>query len=215
METVSEGQISEPTTAQYRTVPLRPYNVTFDPLSIGLVKKSSYVIFIYYKRLSLAGYNMCLMVISNRSWLLLRSVARSHRCFWVWPLPGFLALMSWCLHYFDYAHFVTNSFDKCINDVMTMTSDLSWMWKHFHCNPDSRKITLFRKVAIGIRRKTPQIIERGEDLVASFDENLRPGRTYQVPHHTHMFNGHCPALFCLVSKSEDDDGDPCNSLTMS
>ena len=155
------------------------------------------------------------MVISNRSWLLLRSVARSHRCFWVWPLPGFLALMSWCLHYFDYAHFVTNSFDKCINDVMTMTSDLSWMWKHFHCNPDSRKITSFRKVAIGIRRKTPQIIERGEDLVASFDENLRPGRTYQVPHRTHMSNGHCPALFCLVSKSEDDDGDPCNSLTMS
>ena len=99
----------------------------------------------------------------------------------------FFSLMSWCLHYFDYAHFVTNSFDKCINDVMTMTSDLSWMWKHFHCNPDSRKITLFRKVAIGIRRKTPQIIERGEDLVASFDENLRPGRTYQVPHHTHIW----------------------------
>ena len=37
VETVSEGQISEPTTAQYRTVPLRPYNVTFDPLSIGVV----------------------------------------------------------------------------------------------------------------------------------------------------------------------------------
>ena len=37
VETVSEGQISEPTTAQYRTVPLRPYNVTFDPLSIGIV----------------------------------------------------------------------------------------------------------------------------------------------------------------------------------
>ena len=36
VETVSEGQISEPTTAQYRTVPLRPYNVTFDPLSIGI-----------------------------------------------------------------------------------------------------------------------------------------------------------------------------------
>ena len=37
VETVSEGQISEPTTAQYRTVPLRPYNVTFDPLSIGIL----------------------------------------------------------------------------------------------------------------------------------------------------------------------------------
>ena len=35
-------------------------------------------------------------------------------------------------------------------------------------------------MAIGIRRKTPQIIERGQDLVASFNENLRPGRTYQV-----------------------------------
>ena len=31
METVSEGRISLPTTAQYRTVPLRPHNVTFDP----------------------------------------------------------------------------------------------------------------------------------------------------------------------------------------
>ena len=36
------------------------------------------------------------------------------------------------------------------------------------------------QVAIGIRRKTPQIIERGQPLVASFTENLRPGRTYQV-----------------------------------
>ena len=36
------------------------------------------------------------------------------------------------------------------------------------------------QVAIGIRRKTPQIIERGQDLVTSFKENLRPGRTYQV-----------------------------------
>ena len=35
VETVSEGQISDPTTAQYRTVPLRPHNVTFDPLSVG------------------------------------------------------------------------------------------------------------------------------------------------------------------------------------
>merc|ERR1711892_250649 len=34
VETVSEGQISDPTTAQYRTVPLRPHNVTFDADSI-------------------------------------------------------------------------------------------------------------------------------------------------------------------------------------
>jgi receptor-type tyrosine-protein phosphatase beta len=31
VETVSEDQISQPTTAQYRTVPLRPGNITFDP----------------------------------------------------------------------------------------------------------------------------------------------------------------------------------------
>ena len=37
METVSEDQISEPTTAQYRTVPWRPHNVTFDPTKIGTV----------------------------------------------------------------------------------------------------------------------------------------------------------------------------------
>lgn len=36
------------------------------------------------------------------------------------------------------------------------------------------------QVAIGIRRKTPQIVDRGKELVASFTENLRPGRTYQV-----------------------------------
>ncbi len=35
VETVSEGRISDPTTAQYRTVPLRPHNVTFDPETIG------------------------------------------------------------------------------------------------------------------------------------------------------------------------------------
>jgi hypothetical protein len=40
--------------------------------------------------------------------------------------------------------------------------------------------TSCHQVAIGIRRKTPQIIERGQPLVASFTENLRPGRTYQV-----------------------------------
>ena len=35
METFSDGQISDPTRAQYRTVPLRPHNVTFAPQSIG------------------------------------------------------------------------------------------------------------------------------------------------------------------------------------
>ena len=35
VQTVSEGRISEPTTAEYRTVPLRPHNVTFDPEKIG------------------------------------------------------------------------------------------------------------------------------------------------------------------------------------
>lgn len=35
VQTVSEDQISEPTTAQYRTVPWRPHNVTFDPNEIG------------------------------------------------------------------------------------------------------------------------------------------------------------------------------------
>ena len=34
VETVSEDRISAPTTAQYRTVPWRPYNVTFDLESI-------------------------------------------------------------------------------------------------------------------------------------------------------------------------------------
>ena len=36
------------------------------------------------------------------------------------------------------------------------------------------------QVAIGIRRKTPQNIDRGSPLRARFKENLKPGRTYQV-----------------------------------
>ena len=35
VETVSENEISDPTTAQYRTVPWRPHNVSFDPNFIG------------------------------------------------------------------------------------------------------------------------------------------------------------------------------------
>ena len=89
VETVSEGRISDPTTAQYRTVPLR--NVTFDPINIG---------------------------------------------------PNFFSVK----------------------------------WS------EPRGVSEFDRyqVAIGIRRKTPQIILRGNPLVARFTENLRPGRTYQV-----------------------------------
>ena len=91
METVSEGQISDQTTAQYRTVPWRPHNVSFNPDLIG-----------------------------------------------------------------------PDSFE------------VSWS--------GPRELTEFDRyqVAIGIRRKTPQIIERGAPLKARFVENLKPGRTYQV-----------------------------------
>jgi receptor-type tyrosine-protein phosphatase beta len=91
VETVSEGQISAPTTAQYRTVPWRPYNVTFDESTTG---------------------------------------ADFFEVRWSGP----------------------------------------------------REITEFDRyqVAIGIRRKTPQIVERGAPLRASFTENLKPGLTYQV-----------------------------------
>ena len=139
------------------------------------------------------------MVISNRSWLLLRSVARSHRCFWVWPLPGFLALMT---HVMIFWITLIMLILPWIHTTMMLRPSLLIysLWKHLHCIPDSRKTTLFRKVAIGIRRKTPQIIERGEDLVASFDENLRPGRTYQVPHHTHISTKHGLAYILLGFK---------------
>jgi len=36
------------------------------------------------------------------------------------------------------------------------------------------------QVAIGIRRKSPQIIERGQQLVATFNDDILPGRTYEV-----------------------------------
>ncbi len=35
VQTISEDRVSEPTTDQYRTVPLRPHNVTFNPDKIG------------------------------------------------------------------------------------------------------------------------------------------------------------------------------------
>ena len=91
VQTDSEGVISDPTTAQYRTVPWRPHNVSFDPDSIG---PDSFEV--------------------------------------IWSGP--------------------------------------------------REFTEFDRyqVAIGIRRKTPQIIEKGTPLRARFTENLKPGRTYQV-----------------------------------
>ena len=91
VETFSDGQISDPTRAQYRTVPLRPYNVTFDQNNIG---------------------------------------------------PDFFSVR-WS------GPVGISEFDRY-------------------------------QVAIGIRRKQPQIIERGQPLEARFTENLTPGRTYQV-----------------------------------
>ena len=91
VSTVSEGQISDPLTAQYRTVPLRPSNVTFDPLSVG---PDSFTV--------------------------------------RWSAPD-------------------------------GPSESDW----YH-------------VAIGIQQKTPQIVDRGNKLMANFTENLRPGRTYSV-----------------------------------
>ena len=89
--TINDDQISEPSTAQYRTVPWRPHNVTFDPTKIG-----------------------------------------------------------------------PDSFE------------VSWS--------EPIEITEFDQyqVAIGIKRKSPQIIERGAPLTAKFTENLKPGHTYQV-----------------------------------
>ena len=92
VSTVSEGQISDPSTAQYRTVPLRPHNVTFDPLSVG---PDSFTV--------------------------------------RWSAPD-----------------GPSEFDRY-------------------------------QVAIGIGGETPTtIVDRGKELVASFTENLRPGRTYHV-----------------------------------
>jgi len=91
VQTVSEGQISDPLTAQYRTVPLRPNNIMSDQSAVG---------------------------------------SDSFTVRWSGPTG-------------------ISEFDRY-------------------------------QVAIGIRRKTPQIIERGQPLVAEFRENLRPGRTYEV-----------------------------------
>ena len=91
--TLSYDQISDPLTAQYRTVPLRPYNVTFNQASI-----------------------------------------------------------------------TTDSFT------------VEWD------GPDPSQVSEYDRyqVAIGIRRKSPQIIEKGAPRVAKFSTDILPGRTYQV-----------------------------------
>ena len=82
----------------------------------------------------------------------------------------------------------------CLLSVSLLTpgSTVPWIYEFilFSTGPDyfevswsgPRELTEFDRyqVAIGIRRKTPQIIERGAPLKARFTENLKPGRTYQV-----------------------------------
>ena len=92
--TISDDQISDPVTAQYRTVPLRPYNVTFNQASI-----------------------------------------------------------------------TTDSFT------------VEWD------GPDPSQVSEFDRYqvrTIGIRRKSPQIIEKGAPRVAKISTDILPGRTYQV-----------------------------------
>ena len=111
VETFSDGQISDPTRAQYRTVPLRPHNVTFAPQSIG---------------------------------------PTSFSVRWSGPIG-------------------ISEFDR----YQVRTGG--------HTSHSVRKVAMtgmtriLFQVAIGIRRKTPQIIERGQPLVARFTENLTPG----------------------------------------
>jgi len=59
-----------------------------------------------------------------------------------------------------------------------------------------REITEFDRyqVAIGIRRKTPQIVDRGATLKARFTENLKPGRTYQVTILSLVNDNACPSV---------------------
>ena len=51
------------------------------------------------------------------------------------------------------------------------------------------------QVAIGIRRKTPQIIERGQPLVARFTENLTPGRGF-------LFNCENQLMVCSSNNNQ-------------
>ena len=87
--TFSDGQISDPTQARYRTVPLRPNNVTFDQIGPGFFSVR-------------------------------------------WSEPSGIS-----------------EFDRY-------------------------------QVTIGTQKNNPQIIEKGQPLVARFAENLTPGQTYQV-----------------------------------
>ena len=108
METFSDGQISDPTRAQYRTVPLRPHNVTFAPQSIG---------------------------------------PTSFSVRWSGPIG-------------------ISEFDRY--QVRTGGHSVRVVAR-------TGMMRILFQVAIGIRRKTPQIIERGQPLVARFTENLTPG----------------------------------------
>ena len=111
METFSDGQISDPTRAQYRTVPLRPHNVTFAPQSIG---------------------------------------PTSFSVRWSGPIG-------------------ISEFDRY--QVRTGGHSVRVVAR-------TGMMRILFQVAIGIRRKTPQIIERGQPLVARFTENLTPGRGF-------------------------------------
>ena len=97
VQTISEDRVSEPRTNQYRTVPLRPHNVTFNPNKIG-----------------------------------------------------------------------------------PYSFEVEWE------GPDGESEFDRYTVAIGIRRKTPQTIDRGQPLVAHFTENLHPGQTYKVVVKSHI-----------------------------
>ena len=111
METFSDGQISDPTRAQYRTVPLRPHNVTFAPQSIG---------------------------------------PTSFSVRWSGPIG---------ISEFD--RYQVRRGGHSVRVVVVARTGM---------------MRILFQVAIGIRRKTPQIIERGQPLVARFTENLTPGR---------------------------------------
>ena len=84
VETVSEGQISEPTTAQYRTVPLRPYNVTFDPLSIGILdhqycyQQVSQIASLLSSWIIRCRLLLCTMASLHSSWII---IWYQHHCF--------------------------------------------------------------------------------------------------------------------------------------
>ena len=50
------------------------------------------------------------------------------------------------------------------------------------------------QVAIDTRRKNPLIVELGAPLVANFNENLVPGRTYQVDFYMQHLYFYPPSL---------------------